>query len=327
MTSPWSFPGGARFAFTVFDDTDDGTVQNLRPLYDLLHALGLRTTKSVWPFRHTGASNFFACETLENPAYLEWVLELQEKGFEITWHGASFESSRRGRTVSGLERFRTVFGGYPRIHANHAMNRENLYWGADRLDNRLLAGVLRSVSKTPPGHYMGHVPGSPWWWGDLAAEHLTYCRNLTFQTLNLARINPSMPYRDPRRPLIPLWFSASNAETVREFNALTEPDRVDRLAHEGGFSVVATHFGKGFVRDGAVNPVTRRNLEHLASRGGWFPTTGQLLDHLQARNADRSLPPGEWRRMQLKFAWDLARSRLEGRLPMGSKSQPQNKSA
>ena len=107
-----------------------------------------------------------------------------------------------------------------------------------------------------------------------------------------------------------LWFSASDAETVREFNSLTGPARVDQLADEGGFSVVATHFGKGFVRDGKVDSVTRRNLEHLASLDGWFPTTGELLDHLRARSSDRILPSDEWRMMQLRFAWDLGKSRF-----------------
>ena len=102
MAGPFDFPGGARFAFTIFDDTDDGTLENLRPIYDLLASLGMRTTKTVWPFRHEGPSAFYACETLDDPDYREWVLELQEQGFEISWHCASFESSTRDRTSAGL---------------------------------------------------------------------------------------------------------------------------------------------------------------------------------------------------------------------------------
>src|SRR6185436_5946929 len=43
------FPGGARFAFTVMDDTDVATVENIRPIYRLFESLGMRTTKTVWP--------------------------------------------------------------------------------------------------------------------------------------------------------------------------------------------------------------------------------------------------------------------------------------
>jgi hypothetical protein len=315
------YPGGARFAFTIFDDTDDGTLENLRPIYDLLERLGMRTTKTVWPFRHQGESNFFACETLEDDDYRDWVRGLQARGFEVSWHCATFESSLRARTSAGLDRFREVFGVSPRVHANHALNRENLYWGAARFDLPLLGRLFGLATGTPTDHYQGHVEGSPWWWGDLCGEHVSYGRNLTFDTLNLAKVNPSMPYHDPRRPLVPRWFSASDAESVHEFNLLTAPDRVDRLAAEGGFSIVATHLGKGFVRDGRVDPGTRRNLEHIAALGGWFPTTGELLDWLSARRPQPTLPHGEWRRMQLRFAWDLARRKLSGRF-MGRAPSP-----
>lgn len=310
MAADLEYPGGAEFAFAIFDDTDDGTLANLRPIYALLERLGIRTTKTVWPFRYHGPSDFFACETLEDDAYRGWVLDLQTRGFEIAWHCASFESSTRERTQAGLARFREVFGTAPRLHANHAFNRENLYWGADRFDVSLLGRLFGRAAGTPPDHYQGHVEGSPWWWGDLCRQHVTYGRNLTFDTLNLALVNPSMPYHDPRRPLIPFWFSASDAETVREFNRLTAPHNVDRLARQRGFTVVATHLGKGFVRDGEVDPVTRRNLEHLAGAGGWYPTTGELLDWLRARRTRGSLPSGEWLRMQLRFSWDLARRRM-----------------
>ena len=119
-----------------------------------------------------------------------------------------------------------------------------------------------------------------------------------------------MPYRDPRRPLVPWWFSASDAESVDEFNDLIHPANVARLERDGGFCVVATHFGKRFVTDGAVNAVTRERLEAMARQPGWFPTVGELLDWLRARRGgsqprDGALSKGEWRRMQWRWAWDL----------------------
>ena len=41
-------PDGKRFAFTVFDDTDSATLENVRGVYALLAELGFRTTKSCW---------------------------------------------------------------------------------------------------------------------------------------------------------------------------------------------------------------------------------------------------------------------------------------
>ena len=40
-----------------------------------LAELGMRTTKTVWPFKYEGGfSHLWACETLEDPAYLDFVL-------------------------------------------------------------------------------------------------------------------------------------------------------------------------------------------------------------------------------------------------------------
>ncbi|MGI6449930.1 MAG: hypothetical protein ACOX3R_06475 [Desulfitobacteriia bacterium] len=41
------WPDGKRFAFTIIDDNDNATVQNNKPIYDLLLALGMKTTKTV----------------------------------------------------------------------------------------------------------------------------------------------------------------------------------------------------------------------------------------------------------------------------------------
>lgn len=311
MSEPILFPGGKRFAFSILDDTDVATVENVGPVYRLLDALGMRTTKTVWPLAcPEGSRDFAGSQTLEDPEYLEFVLWLRERGFEVTWHGATMEASERARTVEGLERFRAHFGAYPRIHANHAYNRENLYWGPDRVDQPLLKAVIGRAIPTPDGFYAGHVEGSPYWWGDVAHAHLEYARNLTFDEVNLARINPSMPYRDPARPLVRWWFSCSDAEDRDEFAELLRPDRQERLEREGGWCIVATHLGKGFSRGGEVDRLIRRRLEALAARDGWFAPVGEILDFLRARRQDDELPPDEWDRMQWRWARDIVRRKM-----------------
>jgi hypothetical protein len=298
------FPGGKRFAFTIIDDTDVATVENVGPLYALLERLGMRTTKTVWTMAcPEGSKNFSTSETLEDAAYREFVLHLQRRGFEIASHGATMESSSRERTAAGLERFRAVLGGFPRVHANHAGNCENLYWGPDRVDDPLLRQALRSLSGST--YYKGHVEGTAHWWGDLCARHVEYVRNLTFAEINLLRVNPSMPYRDPSRPLVQWWFSATDAEDADAFCRLLSTARQDRLEREGGVCIVATHCGKGYVRDGSVVPGVQERLETLARRGGWFPPVGELLDWMRAHRKDELLPAAEWRRMQWIWARDL----------------------
>ncbi|HVB34894.1 MAG TPA: hypothetical protein VNJ52_11060 [Patescibacteria group bacterium] len=299
------FPGGKRFAFTILDDTDVATVDNVRPMYRLLERLGMRTTKTVWPLAcPEGSPNFGTSETLEDSEYLAFVRDLDRRGFELTWHGATMESSRRDRTLAGLERFHELIGHYPRIHANHAENRENLYWGAGRIDLPLLK-FLFGLLAHPADYFLGDRESSSYWWGDLCARHIVYARNLTFNRLNVASINPSMPYHDPSRPLVHGWFSASDAEDATAFASLLHPRNQRALEDEGGFSIVATHFGKGYVRNSSVQPLVEERLHMLARRPGWFPTAGELLDWLREHRESETLPADEWLRMQWCWARDL----------------------
>jgi len=309
--TPGRYPGGHRFAFTIMDDTDVATVANVGPVYRLLDELGFRTTKTVWPFTcPEGSRDFGTSETLEDPQYLAFVQGLAARGFEIAHHGATMESSQRERTALALERFRELFGHPPRVYANHAYNRENLYWGTARLDDPILRLLYRRINGRPEGYYQGHVPDSAWWWGDLAERNLTYVRNLTFSDANVLNTNPSIPYRDPGRPLVPWWFSASDAEDVDEFNALLSSANQDRLEREGGVCIVATHLGKRFAHDGEVHPQTRRLLTELSRRSGWFVPVCDLLDYLRLQRIREEIPRGEWRAMQWRWARDLLLRRL-----------------
>ena len=311
------FPEGKHFAFTIIDDTDVATVENIAPVYRLLEELGMRTTKTVWPFScPEGSPNFESSQTLEDVPYCDFVLDLQRRGFEIASHGATMESSPRERTVRGLGVMRETFGAYPKVHANHADNRENLYWGAARLDDRWARAIYRMLIPHPDV-YQGHVEGSPYWWADIARERVQYVRNLTYDTLDVARINPTMPYRDPKRPGVNWWFSAADANTCRDFNRLLQLRNQERLERRGAVAIVATHFGKGYVRNGAVDRETERLLRAMSRRNGWFVPVGTLLDHLRARGQAGDLPAAEWRRMQWRWLGHLlkrgviARARYE----------------
>jgi hypothetical protein len=316
-----TFPHGARFAFTIIDDTDVATLENVRPFYELLTECGLRTTKTVWPVGcPEGSHDYVGSATLEDPGYLAYMRELRDRGFELTWHGATMETSRRERTLAALEALRRVLGVSPRVHANHAYNRENLYWGADRLDNPVLRSVFGRLAGVPRDHYRGHVRGSDYWWGDLAQQHVEYGRNLTFLSINTLRVNPSMPYRDAKRPLVPWWFSASDAEDADAFVRLVSDANVDRLEREGGACIVATHVGKGFAPGGRLHRGVERAVRAVAARNGWFVPVGTLLDHLRAqRDENGALPRGEWRRMQWRWALDSLRQRVlaRRRVPAG----------
>jgi hypothetical protein len=305
------YPGGARFAFTIFDDTDDATEANVGPVYALLAELGMRTTKTVWPVAcPEGSRKFYAGHTMEEPGYTDFIKRLAAQGFEIAFHGATMESSNRERIVRAMDRFREATGAWPRSYANHAQNRENLYWGTGRVDFLPVRWFYALTNREPSGWYEGHLPGSEYYWGDLLQERVEYMRNLTYTDVNLLNVNPTLPYRDPKRPLARWWFSATDAEDAAAFNARFDEAAQDRLEAEGGVCIVATHLGKRFTRDGKVHPRTEQLLRRLAGKRGWFPTVSELLDWLRQSRGEATIPPGEWRRMQLRWAIDLVRQRL-----------------
>ena len=67
-------------------------------------------------------------------------------------------------------------------------------------------------------------PKVRYFWGDLAQEKITYMR-VPFHTLravNTLRVNPSMPFRDPRRPYVNYWFANSDGSDVAAFQQPAE---------------------------------------------------------------------------------------------------------
>lgn len=308
---PLELPGGARFAFTILDDTDVATVENVRPIYRLLDSLGMRATKTVWPLRWDGVQSIFdGSQTLEDPEYLEFARDLQTRGFEIASHGAAMESSPRARTELAIARFHEAFGHDARVYVNHSHNQENIYWGADRFDSPILRRLYALASGKSRAESNGHVVSTPYWWGDLCQARHEYVRNLTFREPNIMRVNPSMPYRDPRRPFGRWWFSTSDADDRDAFVRLLNASARQRLATDGGVCIVSTHFGKRFTSGGSVHPDVIAVLSDLSRLDGWFPTVSQLLDWLRTRRASELLPPAEWRRMQWLWALEQARIRL-----------------
>lgn len=275
------WPDNKRFAFTIFDDTDVATLGNIKPIYELLASLGLRTTKTVWPLSSDDInSDFFGSQTLEDPAYCEYIKSLQNRGFEIAYHGARMESSDREVVKKSLEKFRDKLGDYPSSYACHADNIENLYWGEDRFSFAPFKLLFRFLNSSKTGCFYGHMPGSRFYWGDIAKKHIRYARSFSFDEINLFNITRRICYTDPKKPLLNYFFISSDADNVEAFNHLLRLENQKKLDMEGGVCILSTHFGKGFVKNDVVHPVAQRLLEHLSQKDGWFPSVFQLLDFL-----------------------------------------------
>ena len=166
------FPNGRRFAFTILDDTDDATFENIVPIYDRLREYGFRTTKTVWPLDcPEGSQEYFAAETLQRPEYLSYVQQLVADGFELASHGATMESSNRERTLRGFEFLDRHFDTTLQLYANHGENRENVYWGAERIRTPLFRWLMRAIQRDRPNrYYCGELEGSEFFWGDVCRK-------------------------------------------------------------------------------------------------------------------------------------------------------------
>ncbi len=283
-TTMIAWPERRPFGFTIVDDTDKSTVANTAPIYEFLADLGMRITKTVWPLRPT----LPACQggdTLENANYRRWIESLQAGGFEIAMHGATDHTSERRDVIRGFDAFREVLGHDPRMYINHVGQREAMYWGEARLDGwiRMAYRIAKTLYRGKCDRFFGHVEGSPYFWGDICRERVTYMRNLVFPAANTLACDSHMPYHDPRRPYVRFWFSGSDGAGVRRFCRLLDDEAQDRLVASGGACVVYTHLGSGFVSGGRLDDGFKSAMTRLAGRGGWYAPASTLLDHLRAQ--------------------------------------------
>ena len=278
------YPNGKEFAFTILDDTDDTTVANGRPVYNLLKEANIKITKTVWAF-DTARENqgpYFAGETLESPEYLDWVHELDKSGFEIAFHNASMGTAKREKTINAINFLRQEFGKDIRLHCNHGQNRENLYWGSSRYNTPLVKLLLkiREILETNV-IYEGNIAGSPFFWGDIAKERISYMRSLSFNRLNGFSIPPKTLYYDDKKPFAPVLFNTADAPDIDHFNSLVTKKAIDNLRDCNGWAIVSTHIGKGFYRDGKIDPTFCETIEYLKSMPGYYVPVTTLLDYLR----------------------------------------------
>jgi hypothetical protein len=311
MSTRISWPDGKRFAFSVFDDTDLTVPGNFEGVYDLLGTLGMRTTKSVWPA--TGAdlqARSAHGSTCDDTAYLQTVLRLQQSGFEIGYHNSYFAGLPRERIEQALEHFRQLFGAYPSSMANHAESSEGIYWGHDRVSGAVRMLYRASLRRFGPNPHQGHLPGSPYFWGDLCQQRIRYVRNFVFGEIDTLAACPMMPYHDPLRPFVQAWYAASNGQILPSCLRLLSERNQDRLEESGGACIVYTHLGAGFQQGQQVEPRFARLLRRLAGKNGWFVPVSRLLDHIRSQRGVTTLAAAQRRSLEWRwFAHKLAAGR------------------
>lgn len=300
-----NWPDGNRAAFAVFDDTDNTTLENGPPVYDLLDRLGLRVTKSVWPIAPTGPP-LVGGSTLDDDDYLNWVLELQASGHEIGFHNASDHPAIRSDTIKALDRFEEVFKCSPKVGSDHAGNREALYWGPRRLTGLRSHAYSFAQNTMRPNRptFSGEDPCSEYFWGDVCRDRITYWRNFCFGEVDLLRVSPKMPYHDPRRGYVDYWFTSTDGSNLPRFVRHLTDEKLDRLERDGGVCIMYTHFGLKFAVDGTVDVGFARAMRRLAERRIWVAPVSEVLDHIRSQMDDTLLTDKERRRLENRWVVD-----------------------
>jgi hypothetical protein len=301
------WPDGKDFAFTVFDDPDAQTLNGCETVYTFLGDLGLRTTIGVWPCAPVRQPNSPG-ETCGNASYRAYVQELQRAGFEVGYHNTTPHGSFTPEIVAGFGSLREFFGEGRVTMANH-YNAEAIYWGRYRL-----TGVRRTLYRAAnlfgsEKEFFGHVRDSPYFWGDLCRERVQYCRNFIFRDINTLRACPWMPYEDPDRPYVPLWYASSEGANVRSFVETICEENQDRLEEERGACIMYAHFGHGFSEGHNVQARFRSLLTRLSKKNGWFVPVSTLLGHLRQQRNALAITPRQ--RATMEWRW-LARKLMAG---------------
>jgi hypothetical protein len=307
MSQRMAWPGGARFAFSVFDDPDAQTTADGREVYALLLDLGFRTTKGVWPVTGPGTPSDRG-RTCDDPEHLAWIRELEARGVEIGYHNTTQHTSTREETRRGLARMAELFGERRLTMAQHFNCDENIYWGDHRV-----GGVRRAIYNAATrgqnhDRFHGEDEGHALYWADLCRERIEYVRNFVFADIDTLAACPLMPYHDPARPAVKAWYASSEGANVNSFVRTLSEANQDRLVESGGACIMYTHFGHGFVRDGRLDPRFVALMTRLAGLGGWCVPVRDVLGLLrERRGGDHQLTDAERRALEWRWVWHKLR--------------------
>lgn len=295
-----AWPEARRFAFTIFDDPDMQSDEDGGIIYDFLADLGFRTTRGIWPLGPTDVP-VGVHGHCEQTAHVEWLQSLRKLGFELGLHNARMQTSSRATTIRGIERYRQLFDDEPLTLANHMDNADAIYWGSSRLSGwrRFIYNVATRGRNNHRFH--GHEHGHELFWGDICRREVGYVRNFVFRELNTLNACPCMPYFDPTRPCVGQWYASSEGGECSSFVETIREEQQDLLEEQGGAAILYTHFGKGFVRNGRLDPLFRERMTRMARKGGWFVPVRALLDTIRQQRGEHIIDDAERARMERKW--------------------------
>ena len=301
MSRKIKWPKGHDFAFTIVDDTDGATVQNVKPVYDYLYERGILTTKTCWVY--PSKDQIYTGECLKDDEYRQFLIEIKNRGFEIGFHNAGSGGFNRAETMSAFEEFKACFGEYPSLHINHSNNVENIYWGAERF-----SGPVRKIYSLFRGSIssLGDKTDSEYFWGDLCKKNVKYIRNRTFNGIDTLREDNRLVYRETGKDKYSnYWFSSSDGMRLNAFLRILTKENVDKLVKHHGCCILYTHFAYDFVdENGVLSEDFKATIDYLSKQNGWFVPASTLLDYVLA---DKEYKPSKWYELKMDIKWFVER--------------------
>ena len=255
-----------KFYFSIIDDTDDATLENIRPVYDFLYEQGIKISKTVWVYPALDEPSSGDC--LQRDEYADYIKVLHERGYEIGLHNvgsADYDSPyTREKILGGLDFFEKRLGFKPTICVNHSYNPDSVYGGYKRFNNPM-AWVVKKLYKQYGRTFYGEVEDSPYFWGDKHKELFKYSRNHECDTMLTTKWDKRIPYIDPRRSKYAnYWYSATFAPNQNVFNYVVNDEALAKLERKGGCCIIFTHLGY-YCKDGVIDPGFVERIKKIAS--------------------------------------------------------------
>lgn len=292
-----------KFYFTIVDDTDDSTLENTKPIYDLLYKNGIKITKTVWVYPPRDKTSYG--DSIQRPEYLEFIKDIKNKGFEIGLHNVGSGSFSRNEIINGIEEFKNKIGEYPQIHINHSYNPDSIYGGYKRF-NWPINFIVKILYKQYSGIFQGEVRNSEYFWGGKHKEIIKFNRNHEFSGLNTIKYDKYMPYIDPKRcEFSNYWFSATFAPNQWIFNRLVNEKSIKKLEKENGICVLFTHLGY-YMKDGKIDDGFIERIEYLSKKqNGIYIPISELMDRIVTDRVNNGKEPYPVLPSYVKFKMEL----------------------
>jgi len=279
----------SKFTFSIIDDTDDSTLENTKPIYDLLYEKGIFITKTIWvyPPRDKPSKG----DSLQRPEYLNFIRDLKNKGFEIGLHNVGSGDYKRKEVLEGLEEFKEKLGEYPKIHINHSYNPDSIYGGNKRF-NWPFNYIVRKLYPQYAGVFKGEEEESEYFWGDKHKEIIKFNRNHEISNLNTTKFDKHMPYIDPKRNRYSnYWFSATFAPNQLVFNHLINEKSIKQLETENGTCILFTHLGY-YMTNGEIDKGFIERINMLANnKNGIYKPVSEVLESIVEERKSKGKNP------------------------------------